>query len=173
MSRAPARAPRPDGGQAGVTLALPALAESVPAARRFVTKALTDMDAAGASDDVAALVSELATNVVIHARTPYTVSVSRAGDTVRVGVRDLSRAVPRRRAYGVDSTTGRGLRLIATMASDWGIDADSGGKAIWFEVRRDNDRSPREWYADVDVDALLSGFGDLERAPLPGSVVTE
>jgi len=122
--------------------------------------ALTDLDAAGACDDVVTLVSELATNAVIHARTPYTIVVSRYGDTVRVGVRDLSAVIPRRRAYGVDATTGRGLRLVATIASDWGVEAESGGKVVWFEVRCEGDRNPPEWYADVDVDALLDAFGE-------------
>ena len=156
----PRPAPPGDGRASFATLTLPALTESVPAARRFVMDVLTDLDAAGACDDVVALVSELATNAVIHARTPYTIVVSRNGDTVRVRVHDLSAVIPRRRAYGLDATTGRGLRLVASMSADWGIEAESGGKAVWFEMRCDEERTPPEWYADLDVDALLSAFGE-------------
>jgi anti-sigma regulatory factor (Ser/Thr protein kinase) len=142
--------------------------QSVPAARRFVTDALADVDA-GVSDDVVMLVSELATNAVIHARTPYTIDVSRDGDTVRVAVHDRSPVIPRRRAYGLDATTGRGLRLLASFSSDWGMEAEDGGKVVWFEVRRDGDRTPLEWYADADVEALLNAFDD---ADLVGSSLT-
>ncbi len=154
--------PRRDDPSAGATLTLSAVTESVPAARRFVRESLTTLDAAGACDDAVALVSELATNAVIHARTPYTIVVSRAGRAVRVAVRDQSPVIPRRRAYGVDATTGRGLRLVATMSSDWGIEAERGGKVVWFEVPCNVDRAPAEWYADVDVEALLSAFDDAD-----------
>jgi anti-sigma regulatory factor (Ser/Thr protein kinase) len=139
---------------------LPAVTESVPAARRFVMNALQGMDAADVCDDVVALVSEVATNAVIHARTPFTIVVRREEDTVRVRVHDRSAVIPRRRAYGLDATTGRGLRLVDTMSSDWGIEPETGGKVVWFDVGCDGDRTPLEWYADVDVDALLDAFDD-------------
>jgi len=164
--------PHPHGSFAAARVTLPAATDSVSAARRFVLESLTDMDATGACDDAVTLVSELATNAVIHARTTYTVAVSREGDTVRVGVHDLSAVLPRRRAYGLDATTGRGLRLVASMSSDWGIEAESEGKAVWFEVRCDDDRTPPEWYADVDVDALMGAFDEGEHggASLPSRV---
>jgi hypothetical protein len=141
-------APHRNGPLAVATTTLPAATESVPAARQFVMDALTDLGAAGACDDAVALVSELATNAVIHARTPYTIAVSRDGDTVRVVVHDLSAVIPRQRGYGLDATTGRGLRLVA------------GGKAVWFEVSCEGGRDALAWYADVDLDALLVAFGD-------------
>jgi len=69
-------------------MTLPGRTDSVPAARRFVMDALMTLDAAGACDEAVALVSELATNAVIHARTAYTIAVTRNGDTVSVGVYD-------------------------------------------------------------------------------------
>jgi len=134
------------------------------------------LDSAGACDDAVALVSELATNAVIHARTPFTITVSRDGDTIRVGVHDRSAVSPRRRAYGLDATTGRGLRLVATIASNWGIDAEPGGKVVWFEVRREGLRDDASaWYADVDVESLLDAFGDpgLVGSSRPAVGVTE
>jgi anti-sigma regulatory factor (Ser/Thr protein kinase) len=152
--------PRNSGPSGTAEVTLPAVTDSVRAARRFVSGALMDLDATGACDDAVTLVSELATNAVIHARTPYKIVVSRDGDTVRVGVHDLSAVVPRRRAYGLDATTGRGLRLIATISSDWGIDAETGGKVVWFELPCDGGPEVAAWYADVDVDALLDAFDD-------------
>jgi anti-sigma regulatory factor (Ser/Thr protein kinase) len=158
-----------------VTRTLSGAPESVPAARRFVLGALRDLDAADVCDDVVALVSELATNAVIHARTPFTVVVRREGETVRVEVHDLSTVVPRRRAYGLDATTGRGLRLVDTMSSDWGVEPEGGGKVVWFEVQCDGGATSLEWYADVDVEALLDAFddGDLVGSSRQASVSTE
>jgi anti-sigma regulatory factor (Ser/Thr protein kinase) len=152
---------------------LPAVTDSVSAARRFVRDALTDLDAAGACDDTVTLVCELATNAVIHARTPYTIAVSRQGNTVRVGVHDLSAVIPRRRSYGVDATTGRGLRLVATLASSWGIDAETAGKVVWFEVPCEGSQDAASWYADGDLEALLAAFddGDASARRSPSSTV--
>lgn len=58
-------------------LTLPAAPSSVPAARRFVRDALHRLGAAAAVDDAQALVSELATNAVIHARTAFTAAAAR------------------------------------------------------------------------------------------------
>lgn len=141
-------------------LTLPPATDSVPTARRFVVEALTALGAPGACDDAAALVSELATNAVIHARTPFTVVVDRDGDTVRVGVQDSSLVAPRRRAYGLDATTGRGLRLVTTLSSDWGVTADSTGKIVWFTLPCEGGPTAEAWYADADLDALLGAFDE-------------
>jgi anti-sigma regulatory factor (Ser/Thr protein kinase) len=152
------------GPIAAARVTLPAVTESVPAARRFVRKALTEIDAAGACDDAVALVSELATNAVIHARSSFTIVVSREGDSVRVSVHDGSSVIPRRRAYGVNATTGRGLRLVASVSSDWGIAAETGGKVVWFEVPCEGTLDVAGWYADVDVDELLKALDDGDRS---------
>lgn len=122
--------------------------------------ALRAMDASGACDDAASLVSELATNAVIHARTPFTLVVSRIEDNVRVSVHDGSAVLPRRRAYGLDAATGRGLRLLATMSSNWGIEAETGGKVVWFELPCEGNGDLPGWYDDMELDALLDAFDD-------------
>ena len=159
--------PRRDGPFPAAKVTLAPSTQSVPAARRFVMAALQDMDASGACDDAAALVSELATNAVIHARTPFTLTVNRVEDTVRVSVHDLSPVLPRRRAYGLDAATGRGLRLMSTMSSDWGIEAETGGKVVWFELPCEGSVDAVSWYDDVDLDTLLDAFdADLVTPPL-------
>lgn len=144
------------------SVTLPADAVSVPAARRFVRERLVELGAAGACDDAEALVSELATNAVLHARTPFTVEVSREGETVRVCVLDASSSPPRVRDYGTDATTGRGMRLVAALSSDWGTESQSGEKAVWFELpAAGSTASVDGWHEDVDVESLLAGFGDV------------
>ena len=70
--------------------------------------------------------------------------------------------VVRERSYGTDSTTGRGLRLVATLAAAWGVDRTLAGKTVWFEVPAAGDTrtTVEPWDADRDLDALLAGFDD-------------
>jgi hypothetical protein len=105
---------------------------SIAGARRFVSACAgtTDVD----RDVVALLTSELATNAVVHAKTPFDVTVETGPSIVRVLVRDgshhgLKLATPRR-----ESEKGRGLGLVASLASDWGADIAPPGKTVWFEV---------------------------------------
>ena len=146
-------------------LTLPAHPASVPMARRFVRERLDGWGLEHLVDTVTMLVSELATNAVLHARTAFAVQVSREGKFLRVGLFDHSAAVPRARRYGVDSTTGRGLRLVDTLSADWGVDRQADGKTIWFQVPIEAEvQAPVAWddEADVDVDALLAAFDDDE-----------
>jgi anti-sigma regulatory factor (Ser/Thr protein kinase) len=146
-------------------LTLAAVPESVSAARRFVIATLGDLGAGKACDDAATLVSELATNAVLHARTAFTIEVQVTGDVIRVGVVDQSAAVPRVRDYGRDATTGRGMRLVSTMATGWGVERQPDGKTVWFELPVDGRSEISPWDDDadgeVDVDSIVASFPDL------------
>jgi anti-sigma regulatory factor (Ser/Thr protein kinase) len=141
--------------------------ETVGAARRFVVRALADLG--DVADDAALLVSELATNAVIHAATAYEVTVRRLGDSVRVEVTDASPAAARRSRYGPTSGTGRGLGMVEDLAAQWGVHAVATGKVVWFELpvhRRaagdDGERGgdlAHHHDADADLDALLDELG--------------
>jgi anti-sigma regulatory factor (Ser/Thr protein kinase) len=85
------------------------------------------------------LVSELATNAVLHAHTPFDVVVRHRGGRVRVSVADENPATPVLKDYGVDAVTGRGMQLVAALASDWGTEAAKGGKSVWFEMAAEAD----------------------------------
>jgi anti-sigma regulatory factor (Ser/Thr protein kinase) len=136
----------------------------VPAARRFVREALAELGLQEAYDAAEMLVSEVVTNAVLHAKTDFTVAVAGDGDAVRVSVSDRSPAVPHQRRYGTDATTGRGMRLVATLATAWGVDRQTGSKTVWFEVPAGGEAAqvPEPWDADVDLDAVLAGFDDLD-----------
>jgi hypothetical protein len=122
-----------DGGQAAVAqVELPPDPTSPSQARRFVAEALRGIPVDASLAEL--LVSELVTNAVLHARTvlEVTVSTSRAG--ARVGVHDGSSQRPRVRHYDRRAATGRGLHLLDSLASRWGVDVDDHGKTVWFEV---------------------------------------
>lgn len=133
----------------------------VAGARRFVQQTLDTWGLEALAWTAEQLVSELATNCLLHARTAYTVELTRAGEVVRVSVRDDSPAVPRPRQYGPDSTTGRGLRLVESLSSRWGVEPAGPGKSVWFELPTTDGLRARPWDDDdVDVDALMAQFAD-------------
>jgi len=152
------------------SLTLPAQAESVCKARRFVRQRLLELSAEAATDDAETLVSELATNAVLHARTEYTIRVTRSNGMIRVRVHDLSAVLPRQRHYGTDSTTGRGIRLVTALAVDWGVDPEDPGKAIWFDLAADGGADAISW-GESEIDALLDAFDDGREGPsAPGTL---
>ncbi len=85
-------------------------------------------------DTVALLVSEVATNALVHGSGEVEVSVVRGDRVVRVEVSDGSSHLPRPRQVGPDAEGGRGLALVSALASGWGTEAREGGKVVWFEV---------------------------------------
>jgi len=89
---------------------------------------------AAAADDAALIVSELVTNVFLHADTDCVVTAELGANTVRVAVADEDeRAV--RPVSAVDSAErGRGLQIVAALASTWGVDYRPTGKTVWFTL---------------------------------------
>lgn len=88
--------------------------------------------------DLLVLTSELATNAVLHARTPFEVSVTVTDDVVLVCVGDRMDGQPRSPVQSDGRENGRGMVLVRAMADEWGVTSVSGrvGKAVWFLVRR-------------------------------------
>ena len=78
--------------------------------------------------------SELATNAVRHARTPFEMAVTYDGDVVRVEVEDGGPGLPHRVFADPRATSGRGLALVATLSRGWGIQREGRSKVVWFEV---------------------------------------
>ncbi len=104
---------------------------SARAARDFVARTCSDW---GCSHQVLAatlIASELVTNAVLHARTPLTMSVSRCGHQLRVGVRDHDSRPPTPRVVGPDVATGLGMQVVEALCQDWGVLFAAGGKLVW------------------------------------------
>ena len=110
-------------------------AASAKATRRFLAGVLASWRMGElAGGDIELLASELVTNVIRHAASPFTVIVRYDGDVVRVEVGDGSRALPEARRPTLDDETGRGLLLLDALASGWGVTPTVSGKRVWFEV---------------------------------------
>lgn len=113
--------------------AFPADPATVVSVRRFVREALNPLDPNTVEDGVL-LASEVATNVVEHARTVYEVRVIQEGDWARIEVADGSGVLPAVRDLAEDADRGRGLLLLQRIASAWGIEERPSGKCVWFEL---------------------------------------
>jgi anti-sigma regulatory factor (Ser/Thr protein kinase) len=108
-------------------------ATEVASARHFVAAVLDSwgLDAG----DLPLLVSELATNAVLHARSDFEVAIQRSTGLVRVEVFDQNTRLPSFAVAPPDAYSGRGLLLLRELASAWGVESHSDvGKTIWFEV---------------------------------------
>ncbi len=93
-------------------------------------------DALGADtvETVALLVTELVTNAILHARTPFQLTLESRPGHVRICVEDASNEPPAVRRFESDAVTGRGLALVEQLASSWGVDTTPSGKVVWCEV---------------------------------------
>lgn len=117
-------------------LRLPAQAESVGRARRFVatTTASSGLDE-DLVDTAVLLVSEVVTNVVVHVGADLEVTLTCCGDrAVVVEVLDPSPQHPVARAEDVESMSGRGLAMVELLASHFGSVPRGQGKVVWFSV---------------------------------------
>ena len=111
-------------------------ASSASEARAFVTLHLLDHDLGHLVDDVQVVVSELATNAMLHAQTPFMVILRALNGSVRLEVQDGSQVEPILvMARGLD-TGGRGVAIVNALSRDWGVIANtSGGKSVWAEFQ--------------------------------------
>lgn len=111
---------------------LPAEYASVPRARHFVCTLLVDHRFVNLVEDVQLVVSELATNAVRHAHTPFTVSLEQVDQSVLLTVADDSPVPPVQRAMGLLTTGGRGLSIVEILSGEWGVIPRGGeGKSVW------------------------------------------
>jgi anti-sigma regulatory factor (Ser/Thr protein kinase) len=79
-------------------------------------------------------VSELSTNAVRHAQTPFTVSASFADGLLRVEVADASSTFPRVLHPPPGAVEGRGMLAVDRLADRWAAEPSGTGKVVWFEL---------------------------------------
>lgn len=80
--------------------------------------------------------SELVTNALLHASPPMELEVEALDNRLRVAVRDGGSAdeVSPRNPVTENPTSGRGLAVVETVASRWGVETTAAGKVVWFEI---------------------------------------
>lgn len=84
-------------------------------------------------DTAELLVSELATNALLHSASRFRLTLSAAHGVLRCEVADTGRRTPQvLHAGGTES--GRGMFLVNALARRWGCCQDGPGKTVWFEL---------------------------------------
>lgn len=108
---------------------------SVRQARALVRRVLTSAgDVPTDVVDRAVLVtSELATNAVRHAGTPYTVEVWLA-EVIEIAVADACPRLPEQRSPLPHESSGRGLQLLDRLGDAWWVESHADGKRVWWRL---------------------------------------
>lgn len=144
------------GGPGAVLVRFPTHPHSIRTARSLVVDALRAWGLGALADDARLVVSELATNAVLHSggRT-FELSVARSGQAVRIAVGDdgavpAAAVVRRSRPAGAtttalrpETTTGRGLGIVEELTSAWGVQVDGAVKWVWAELSAGDARPDR------------------------------
>jgi anti-sigma regulatory factor (Ser/Thr protein kinase) len=149
------------------TVTFPGLPAIVPAARRFVRGVLAGTPRA---DDMELIVCELAANSIRH--TPagekggeFTVTVSTGDGWSRIEVSDAGTGqwnLLGDAAEDAEREHGRGLAIIAALASKLGHDVTPEGQTLWAEIHwADADRLGERMAAPHPAAAV--GCGPVER----------
>jgi anti-sigma regulatory factor (Ser/Thr protein kinase) len=88
--------------------------------------------------EVELLLSELVTNAVKHARTSFTVVMAWVGRRLRCEVSDGNPRPPQPQpASEAVQAGGRGLLLVDSVSSNWGVTLHQQGKTVWFDLELD------------------------------------
>ena len=89
--------------------------------------------------------SELTTNAMEHAQTPFRLTLAREGHSVLLSVQDGSSGLPRLAHVGSAEPHGRGLALVDRLSSGWGVDVEAGAtKVVWARFDTGRTMAP-EW----------------------------
>ena len=105
---------------------------SAARARDFVRLHLVALHPGDLVDDVRLVVSELATNAVVHAGTPFAVTLSSVDECIHLVLRDGSPSIPVRSTPDLMDMNGRGLMLVELLSQEWGVTIDHDGvKSVW------------------------------------------
>jgi serine/threonine-protein kinase RsbW len=111
----------------------PGTAQYVVRVRQWLRASLS---ACAAVDDAVLLVSELATNALVHSASgrggTFAVTVSHRSADVRIEVADQGGSWSPEIAS--DGLHGRGLTIVGSLARAWGITGDESGRTVWFEL---------------------------------------
>jgi serine/threonine-protein kinase RsbW len=91
------------------------------------------------ADDLVLLVSELATNAILHSKSGHPGQAFTVRATLHPGEYAWAEVIDQGGAWSAgeqDDEHGRGLAIVAAVAGDgnWGIDGDSACRVAWFRL---------------------------------------
>lgn len=114
--------------------------DAAPAVRRELVADLARRDVcANVVDEAEIVASELVANAIRHAR-PLADGTIRVHWKVKAGVVEVevsdggSDSVPRPAPQAVYATSGRGLRIVRSLAHEWGVTDSKSGRTVWASI---------------------------------------
>jgi anti-sigma regulatory factor (Ser/Thr protein kinase) len=108
---------------------------AVPEVRRALRELLSRWGRPGRSEIAELLTSELVTNALVHTDSDAVLTATVGPCGLRVEVRDFLGRKPSLRPTNADeSTHGRGMVLVQSLADEWGVRPHDVGKSVWFEL---------------------------------------
>ncbi|QKW54378.1 ATP-binding protein [Streptomyces buecherae] len=116
--------------------------KSVLRARKRAAWLVAEWGLPDLADDVALVVSELASNAVLHGALRgrlFRVQLTLTEAVLRIAVSDpKGERLPRTRQPGPEDKFGRGLLIVDALAARWGVRERTIGKDVWaeFDVAR-------------------------------------
>jgi Histidine kinase-like ATPase domain len=144
----------------------PGRESEVRGVRRWVASLLPDC---AARDDVASVVTELAANAIRHTASgrggSFTVEITWDSGSVRVAVADGGAPTGPHLAAGADDEHGRGLVLLAGLASRTGVLGDHRGRVVWADVPWVAGVGPQDRYEAAIAAGRVSLAGRFAAAP--------
>lgn len=123
-------------GLSEAVLEFPPATSSVTEARHWASRTARAWSIEADVIEVLAFeVTELASNAVIHARSPFRVSLRFDGAVLRLEVEDASPELPREFRAAPEATAGRGFALVRALSHRTGVEGvRASGKRVWAEL---------------------------------------
>lgn len=114
----------------------------IPSARREVRR-IAGPAGREAAYSAQLLTDELLTNAVRHGGGQFLLEATTSGSMLKVRVTDIGTSDPVTVFHpGHWRDGGRGLTIVESLASEWGIERSEGGKTVWFELDLGADADP-------------------------------
>ena len=127
-------------GQWRASIDVPASAQGPAAARRVVAALLPVWELPDLSDDAQLVVSEIVTNAYQHApgTDSFELELVRREHGVRIALADGNAVRPViAELKAQNQPHGRGMAIVAALASGWGAEDHHGGKRVWVDLDRE------------------------------------
>lgn len=115
---------------------VPASLHGPSAARQMVAALLPMWDLEHLTGDAQLIVTELVTNAYQHAPGSDTFELEIVGSPARIRIALADGSAVRPVIAELDQTrpTGRGMRIVAALATAWGAEDHHGGKRVWVDL---------------------------------------
>ncbi|MCB0915208.1 MAG: ATP-binding protein [Actinobacteria bacterium] len=112
----------------------PTAATTPRSARRACARQLAEWKLEHLTDDVELIAAELVTNAVRHGGGVQEISMRLHEGYLRIAVTDFSPTLPAAKQALPADTSGRGIAIVAELASQWGVELHRSGKTVWAEI---------------------------------------